>query len=110
MPTTAEHLGTVAPGWRGALRSRGGCWTCRSRHKKCDEEKPDCRACRKSGRACAGYEPRLNWVGDRRRPRRDEGALALREETCSPSPEVDPEPGSPPADSRIEHVLLEKCR
>ena len=58
----------------GGQRSRTGCATCRSvsklyqttmpfscltfnriRHVKCDEEKPACRECRRTGRACDGY-------------------------------------------------------
>ncbi|KAF4549230.1 Enoyl-(Acyl carrier protein) reductase-like protein 7 [Elsinoe fawcettii] len=36
-------------------RSFGGCITCRGRHIKCDEHRPHCRACQKSGLICEGY-------------------------------------------------------
>ncbi|KAH7082506.1 fungal Zn binuclear cluster domain-containing protein [Paraphoma chrysanthemicola] len=39
-----------------------GCWTCRSRRVKCDEETPSCRRCRQMGIACEGYGLRLNWI------------------------------------------------
>ncbi|KAF2630263.1 hypothetical protein BU25DRAFT_429338 [Macroventuria anomochaeta] len=39
-----------------------GCWTCRSRRVKCDEETPACQRCRQIGVACEGYGLRLNWV------------------------------------------------
>ncbi|KZM19343.1 sequence-specific DNA binding RNA polymerase II transcription factor [Ascochyta rabiei] len=39
-----------------------GCWTCRSRRVKCDEETPLCQRCRQMGIACEGYGVRLNWV------------------------------------------------
>ncbi|KAF9695235.1 hypothetical protein EKO04_006981 [Ascochyta lentis] len=39
-----------------------GCWTCRSRRVKCDEEIPTCQRCRQMGVACEGYGLRLNWV------------------------------------------------
>ncbi|KIX01233.1 uncharacterized protein Z518_08958 [Rhinocladiella mackenziei CBS 650.93] len=36
-------------------QSKYGCFTCRSRRVKCDEGKPSCARCLKSGRACEGY-------------------------------------------------------
>ncbi|KAJ5720690.1 uncharacterized protein N7483_008624 [Penicillium malachiteum] len=38
-----------------------GCWTCRTRRVKCDEEHPHCRRCRRSGWQCQGYGVRLEW-------------------------------------------------
>ncbi|KAE8379191.1 hypothetical protein BDV26DRAFT_172936 [Aspergillus bertholletiae] len=32
-----------------------GCQNCRSRHIKCDETRPHCRACVRTGRTCPGY-------------------------------------------------------
>ncbi|KAI9736227.1 MAG: hypothetical protein M1834_001113 [Cirrosporium novae-zelandiae] len=46
---------------RSNLRSRQGCITCRKRHKKCDEERPRCRACTKSGIECE-YSVKLRWI------------------------------------------------
>ncbi|CAE6413799.1 unnamed protein product [Rhizoctonia solani] len=37
------------------VRSRGGCLACKSKHKKCDETKPDCQRCERSGLQCSGY-------------------------------------------------------
>ncbi|KAL2859789.1 Zn(II)2Cys6 transcription factor [Aspergillus lucknowensis] len=37
-------------------RSRNGCITCKLRHVKCDEEKPECLQCQRSGRKCDGYD------------------------------------------------------
>ncbi|KAJ3525660.1 hypothetical protein NM208_g11542 [Fusarium decemcellulare] len=42
-------------------RSRLGCLTCRRRHKKCDEKRPVCRVCQKSGRECE-YGSELKWA------------------------------------------------
>ncbi|KAF2010220.1 hypothetical protein BU24DRAFT_428229 [Aaosphaeria arxii CBS 175.79] len=39
-----------------------GCWTCRSRHVKCDEQRPECRRCINGKFDCAGYGVRLTWV------------------------------------------------
>ncbi|KAJ5163984.1 Protein of unknown function DUF3468 [Penicillium coprophilum] len=38
-----------------------GCWTCRDRRVKCDEEHPHCRRCRRNGWVCKGYDLRLGW-------------------------------------------------
>lgn len=38
-----------------------GCWTCRSRGVKCDEEKPTCARCRKGSFRCEGYGVKLVW-------------------------------------------------
>ncbi|KAI0397184.1 fungal-specific transcription factor domain-containing protein [Xylariaceae sp. FL0594] len=43
-------------------RTFTGCWRCRKRKVKCDESKPDCKACRRIGVACTGYGPKLIWV------------------------------------------------
>ncbi|ROW00608.1 hypothetical protein VSDG_03179 [Cytospora chrysosperma] len=37
-------------------RSFGGCATCRGRHVKCDEGRPFCASCVRSGILCKGYE------------------------------------------------------
>ncbi|TGO64439.1 hypothetical protein BCON_0007g00890 [Botryotinia convoluta] len=36
-------------------KTRTGCWTCRKRRVKCDEEKPHCARCEASGFKCDGY-------------------------------------------------------
>ncbi|CAH0057890.1 unnamed protein product [Clonostachys solani] len=36
-------------------KARSGCVTCKSRHVKCDEQKPACLRCRSSKRICGGY-------------------------------------------------------
>ncbi|KLO80296.1 uncharacterized protein LW93_6506 [Fusarium fujikuroi] len=42
-------------------RSRRGCWTCKRRHKKCDEKRPVCERCVQAGKTCEGYKTRLTW-------------------------------------------------
>ncbi|GME42680.1 uncharacterized protein ASPWEDRAFT_173328 [Neofusicoccum parvum] len=44
-----------------ATRSRGGCWTCKRRRRKCDEARPACATCRARGLRCEGYATRLRW-------------------------------------------------
>lgn len=44
------------------LRSKGGCWTCRLRRKKCDEGKPECTTCRVLSVTCHGYGPKPDWM------------------------------------------------
>ncbi|KAF2473343.1 uncharacterized protein BDR25DRAFT_302281 [Lindgomyces ingoldianus] len=38
------------------LRVKTGCETCRIRRVKCDETKPECQRCTKTGRKCEGYK------------------------------------------------------
>lgn len=40
-----------------AARSTTGCYTCKSRKKKCDETHPKCQRCTRSGLECGGYAP-----------------------------------------------------
>ncbi|KAF2660229.1 hypothetical protein K491DRAFT_589703 [Lophiostoma macrostomum CBS 122681] len=42
-------------------RSLRGCATCRTRHVKCDEGRPECSMCTRSGLICGGYEIRLTF-------------------------------------------------
>ncbi|KAK2056877.1 hypothetical protein LY76DRAFT_594723 [Colletotrichum caudatum] len=44
-----------APGRRGIKKVRTGCVTCKIRKVKCDETKPACLRCIKTGRKCDGY-------------------------------------------------------
>lgn len=48
-------------------RSRRGCWTCRQRKVKCDEERPSCRRCVRLGRLC-DYEPRQRKAYTKKQP------------------------------------------
>lgn len=43
-------------------KSFTGCWTCRSRKVKCDEQKPHCQKCIQRDLECEGYGLRLTWV------------------------------------------------
>ncbi|KAK7408451.1 hypothetical protein QQX98_009378 [Neonectria punicea] len=45
-------------------RSSDGCWTCRIRHRKCDELRPVCKECSDRLISCHGYGPRPGWVDD----------------------------------------------
>ncbi|KAM5344321.1 hypothetical protein ACJ41O_012858 [Fusarium nematophilum] len=46
-------------------KSFSGCWTCRAKHVKCDETRPSCNRCRRSGISCEGYGIRLSWTSVR---------------------------------------------
>ncbi|MCJ1326533.1 hypothetical protein MMC10_003197 [Thelotrema lepadinum] len=48
-----------------------GCRTCRSRRIKCNQERPSCHQCTKSGRVCAGYDSERSGLAFR-----DENAYA----------------------------------
>ncbi|KAI0834702.1 hypothetical protein F5Y06DRAFT_150319 [Hypoxylon sp. FL0890] len=61
--------GNPAPIKRRANHSkvRSGCVTCKKRRVKCDETKPSCGRCEKSGYVCGGYEdPNAKRRGDTR--------------------------------------------
>ncbi|KAL7946737.1 fungal-specific transcription factor domain-containing protein [Trichoderma barbatum] len=45
-------------------RSKRGCWTCRIRHRKCDEGHPFCKECDNRRLHCHGYGPRPSWLDD----------------------------------------------
>lgn len=42
-------------------RSRGACQNCRERKRKCDETRPQCKACLKRKVSCHGYDIALKW-------------------------------------------------
>ncbi|EXK81881.1 hypothetical protein FOQG_13750 [Fusarium oxysporum f. sp. raphani 54005] len=37
-------------------RGRSGCWTCRIRHRRCDESSPECKECSTRSITCHGYD------------------------------------------------------
>ncbi|WAO93590.1 Zn(2)-C6 fungal-type domain-containing protein [Fusarium falciforme] len=46
-------------------RGRRGCWTCRIRHRKCDEQVPDCKECTDRHIECHGYDlDAPEWMAD----------------------------------------------
>ncbi|KAH8901463.1 hypothetical protein GQ53DRAFT_835248 [Thozetella sp. PMI_491] len=51
--TGKEGKGPRRRAW--APKSKGGCGTCKIRHKRCDEGRPICENCRTTGRVCDGY-------------------------------------------------------
>ncbi|KAK3309873.1 fungal-specific transcription factor domain-containing protein [Chaetomium strumarium] len=44
------------------IRSSGGCWTCRLRRKKCDEERPLCKGCLALEIDCLYSEEKPDWM------------------------------------------------
>ncbi|KAJ5108139.1 hypothetical protein N7456_004814 [Penicillium angulare] len=58
---TEVSLSTVVKPTKSRTKTFTGCWTCRARRVKCDDEKPHCRRCRRSGWQCQGYGVRLGW-------------------------------------------------
>ncbi|KAL8709906.1 MAG: hypothetical protein Q9220_005356 [cf. Caloplaca sp. 1 TL-2023] len=53
----APKKGSRRPGAprAGGYHVKTGCITCKIRHVKCDEEKPECHKCTSTGRKCDGY-------------------------------------------------------
>jgi hypothetical protein len=52
-------------------RSHGACFTCRIRHRKCDETAPECAECTSRRIECHGYGPPPAWAKDPRRLREE---------------------------------------
>ncbi|KAI1206302.1 uncharacterized protein F4807DRAFT_453497 [Annulohypoxylon truncatum] len=67
---------------------RTGCVTCKNRRVKCDEGKPSCSRCEKSGLLCAGYEGPNPRRGKEAPPsgrsNRSTGPAALRPKSLKP--------------------------
>ncbi|KAI0052304.1 hypothetical protein FA95DRAFT_1592820 [Auriscalpium vulgare] len=74
--TSTPGARPVLPHHRSSLDSRpssatgrGGCWTCRLRRKKCDEQREEgdsCRTCRRLQLNCLGWGPRRpDWMRDK---------------------------------------------
>ncbi|KAM7222398.1 hypothetical protein V8F06_002176 [Rhypophila decipiens] len=70
-PTSSNFQPTAHSGRKGSKKVRTGCITCKIRKVKCDEAKPFCIRCTKTGRRCDGYLP-----STKRQPR--SGSLAGR--------------------------------
>ncbi|KAI1467186.1 uncharacterized protein F4812DRAFT_52609 [Daldinia caldariorum] len=58
---SATDGGLREPPKRRYRRTRTGCERCRAQHRKCDEEKPECRRCTDSGAACK-YIARVSFL------------------------------------------------
>lgn len=68
-PAKNKNLFTLKPAPNGrkrvatAPRSKTGCWTCRIRHKKCDEARPVCKNCAKISLKCDQYyDPKPSYM------------------------------------------------
>ncbi|KAM6508506.1 hypothetical protein FALCPG4_018347 [Fusarium falciforme] len=53
-----------------AGRSRSGCITCKAKRVKCDETKPNCKACISRGDTCGGYPKVFRWSTKHEKPPR----------------------------------------
>ncbi|KAL4940350.1 fungal-specific transcription factor domain-containing protein [Aspergillus oleicola] len=60
-------------------RSRSGCFTCRLRRKKCDEERPTCQTCSKLGLRCDYKTPQWWSTTDQRNRQRDRVKNRIRQ-------------------------------
>ncbi|EHK17302.1 uncharacterized protein TRIVIDRAFT_205900 [Trichoderma virens Gv29-8] len=69
-------------------RRRTGCLTCRARHVKCDERKPECERCETGNIECAGYLPKKQvQVRESQRRGNRHGASSALSNTQSLSPD-----------------------
>ncbi|KAJ5215620.1 transcriptional regulator family: Fungal Specific TF [Penicillium cinerascens] len=67
-----------------------GCYLCRKRKIKCDEERPGCRNCATYGRPCPGYRPDAIFRNETRKVER----LAKKDTNCSSSSSKNNTPSS----------------
>ncbi|KAI1824197.1 hypothetical protein F4861DRAFT_531081 [Xylaria intraflava] len=79
-------------------RTRSGCYTCRSRRVKCDENRPICDRCRKGKRDCS-YPDSLAVKGS--------AGSSTSKEPVSASQEVSPEPSIEDGDDFEKEPTLE---
>lgn len=62
-------------------RSKGACWTCSFRRKKCDEALPICSVCASLSVPCFGYERNPSWAdgGEKQKAKAEELRIIIRE-------------------------------
>ncbi|OAQ65502.1 Zn(2)-C6 fungal-type DNA-binding domain-containing protein [Pochonia chlamydosporia 170] len=80
-------------------RSRAGCLTCKQKHVKCDEARPNCQKCLQKGLACGGYARGLVWSYKHQPTRRhkpNERQNSQSKKTKQVESDVDPIVQSPP--------------
>ncbi|KAM6484726.1 hypothetical protein HDV62DRAFT_404522 [Trichoderma sp. SZMC 28011] len=76
-------------------RRRTGCLTCRARHVKCDERKPECERCEAGNIECAGYLPKKQvQVREPQRRSHRRGTSSTLNSTQSLSPNSPSSPSS----------------
>ncbi|KAE8380877.1 fungal-specific transcription factor domain-containing protein [Aspergillus bertholletiae] len=59
-------------------RCKTGCWTCRLRRKKCNEDGQPCSNCEARGIFCHGYGPRPSWKDRGEKERQEAKRLQLQ--------------------------------
>ncbi|KAK2751267.1 C6 transcription factor [Colletotrichum kahawae] len=75
---------------RNTPRSKNGCLSCRARRRKCDEVKPSCTSCSRSGRECSWPVNENNADQNISQTRNDlkEHSSSSSDESSSPSKEI----------------------
>ncbi|KAF5668169.1 Arginine metabolism regulation II [Fusarium heterosporum] len=103
-------------------RSRSGCVTCKAKHTKCDETRPECLRCTRKGVKCGGYWKEFKWSfkhqpgdTDVNHPTNGTSPSLRRESTIqydipysvSPSAILDNITSDPTGPSQIDELLIE---
>ncbi|KAI9035530.1 C6 zinc finger domain protein [Aspergillus affinis] len=81
-----------------------GCQICRQRHIKCDETRPHCKACVRTGRSCPGYPHPLDvMLRDRTAFQRKKKAVASNKQSqvAKQDPPVSQEQASQPSNNSV---------
>ncbi|KAL6903195.1 hypothetical protein GGI43DRAFT_433266 [Trichoderma evansii] len=85
-------------------RRRTGCLTCRARHVKCDERKPECERCEAGNIECAGYLPKkqVEVRESQRRGRRGRrGQSSVLGNIATPPQSISPDASSPSSTGEV---------
>ncbi|KAI5455997.1 fungal-specific transcription factor domain-containing protein [Mariannaea sp. PMI_226] len=74
-------------------RSRSGCVTCKAKHTKCDETRPECLRCTRKGIKCGGYWREFKW-SFKHQPGTGESTLELPDDATGHAPRRSRQQGS----------------
>ncbi|EPE04963.1 c6 zinc finger domain-containing protein [Ophiostoma piceae UAMH 11346] len=87
--TSSPSLLQPPSGRKGSKKVRSGCITCKIRKVKCDEAKPYCTRCTRTGRKCDGYLDAAALAIRRRRRRRSTHPDTSQDESTQSTPQLD---------------------
>ena len=93
------------PGQKSNItRVRTGCFTCRKRKKKCDEKRPTCVNCQKTGIICEGYPQQVYWENRAAARRPSEANTNTVQQNDSIQRQVQPLRQEPPREQDLVFV------
>ncbi|KAL2852423.1 hypothetical protein BJY01DRAFT_232629 [Aspergillus pseudoustus] len=97
----------IRPSRGRGLRTSTGCLTCRERRVKCDDGKPNCLRCTKSGRVCRYRQP-ADQQKKAEGAQYGENDIGITPSVAQEQPRVDTPYFQPPAEASVSLQLNEK--